>query len=297
MATILITGGNGQLGSELKKISGQFSGYNFIFTDIAELDISDPTASNNFIAANKPEWIINCAAYNAVDKAETDFENALKINAGAVKNIAVAISGTATRFIHISTDYVFDGNNHRPYNEENQPAPSTRYGQSKLQGEKEALEHHQGSMVIRTSWLYSSFGSNFVKTIIAKAIETGKLNVVFDQVGTPTYAADLAEVIMTIVSGTIKNKFPFVPGLYHYSNEGVCSWYDFAKAITDIAGIECRVNPVLSAEFNSIAKRPFYSVMDKSKIKERYNVEIPHWSDSLKKCIPLIFNTINHERI
>jgi dTDP-4-dehydrorhamnose reductase len=296
MVTILITGGNGQLGSELKKISGQFSGYNFLFTDMAELDISDPTATKEFIAANKPDWIINCAAYNAVDKAETDFEKALSINAGAVKNIVDSIYGTSTRFIHVSTDYVFDGNNHRPYNEENQPSPSTLYGQSKLQGEKEALKH-QGCMVIRTSWLYSSFGSNFVKTIIAKAVETGKLNVVFDQIGTPTYAADLAEAIMSVVSGTIKNKFPFVSGLYHYSNEGVCSWYDFAKTIIDITGITCTVNPVLSANFNSIAKRPFYSVMDKSKIKDRYNLEIPHWVDSLKKCIPLIYNTINHERI
>ncbi len=296
MVTILITGGNGQLGNELKRISGHFSGYNFIFTDMAELDIRDSVAVQGFISANKPDWIINCAAYNAVDKAETDKENAFGINSGAVKNIAGSITGTPTRFIHVSTDYVFNGNSHRPYNEEDAPSPLTQYGRSKSDGETEALKH-QGSMVIRTSWLYSPYGTNFVKTIIEKAIAKGSLNVVFDQIGTPTYAADLATAIMSIISGTIKNKFPFVPGIYHYSNEGVCSWYDFAMAIISLTGIECTVNPVLSTSFNSVAKRPFYSVMDKSKIKERYDLRIPHWADSLKKCLPLIYNTNNHERI
>jgi len=290
MVTILITGGDGQLGNELRNISKNFSGYDFIFTDVKQLDICDPSAVKEFMSVNNPDWIINCAAYNGVDKAESDKESALKINTHAVENIVASIEGSNSKFIHVSTDYVFDGTNHRPYTEEDIPSPATAYGFSKRQGEIAALKH-KGAMVIRTSWLYSSYGSNFVKTIIQKAIETGSLNVVFDQIGTPTYAGDLAEAIMAIVAGTIKNKFPFVPGIYHYSNEGVCSWYDFAVAITEEAEIGCSVNPVLSSTYASKAKRPFYSVLDKSKIKERYNIVVPYWRTSLKKCIALLSKT------
>lgn len=287
MATILILGCNGQLGSEIKALSKFFSGYDFIFTDVEQLNICDREKTVSFIAQSQPDWIVNCAAYNAVDKAESEPDKARLINTIATKNIAEAIDGSSTRFIHVSTDYVFDGTHHQPYNEEDIPMPATAYGKSKRDGEIEALKH-QGTTIIRTAWLYSSFGANFVKTIQKKAAETGALNVVFDQVGTPTYAADLANAIMTIISGVIKNKHPYKPGIYHYTNEGVCSWYDFAKAITELSNIECSITPVLSSSYNSIAKRPFYSVLDKTKIKETYNIDIPYWRRSLEKCINLL---------
>ncbi len=287
MAVILITGASGQLGSELKVVSKNYLGYEFIFTDIDELDITDNKEVIQFIKAYSPDWIINCAAYNFVDKAEDEPAMANLLNSAAVRNISDAIKGSECRFIHISTDYVFDGNANVPYNETSPTGPAGVYGNSKLAGEKEAMNHH-GSMVIRTSWLYSSFGANFVKTIIRKGKEKGLLKVVFDQVGSPTYAADLASAIMQIVAGVIRNQAAFNAGIYHYSNEGVCSWYDFATEIIKEVGINCQVLPVLSSEYITAAKRPFYSVLDKSKIKETYNLEIPHWRTSLKKCIKLL---------
>ncbi len=287
MAVILITGANGQLGNELKVVSGKYLGYEFIFTDTEELDITSSQKVKKFITANNPDWIINCAAYNFVDKAEDEPAAANLVNSSAVKNISEALKGSDCRFIHFSTDYVFTGNEHTPYNETSPTGPQGAYGNSKLAGEKEALTHH-GSMVIRTSWLYSSFGSNFVKTIISKGKEKGLLKVVFDQIGTPTYAADLALAVVNIVAGVIRNQIAFNPGIYHYSNEGVCSWYDFAIEIVREAGISCKVVPILSSGFPSKVRRPFYSVLDKSKIKETYNLEIPHWRESLKKCIKLL---------
>jgi len=284
MATILITGANGQLGNELKSISKSFYGYDFIFTDIDELDITDPVQTSEFIRKNEPGWIVNCTAYNGVDKAETEPDKAMLINSTAVLNISESIKGTACRFIHVSTDYVFNGNASVPYDENVNPDPQTSYGRSKLAGEKAAMLHNY-SMVIRTAWLYSSHGSNFVKTILQKAKENDSLRVVFDQIGTPTWAADLGGAIMNIISSVIRNQVAFNAGIYHYSNEGVCSWYDFATAIVEEAGMKCRVNPILSGEFKSAAKRPSYSVLDKSKIKENYNLEIPHWKCSLKKCL------------
>ncbi len=291
MAVILVTGASGQLGNEIRKVSSNYCGYDFIFTDIDTLDITNPSVIKEYINDTRPNWIINCAAYNAVDKAESEPDKALQINARAVDNITGAISGTDCRFIHISTDYVYDGRSNVPYSESVLPNPLSVYGRSKYEGEKAALMH-PGSMIIRTSWLYSSFGSNFVKTIIRLAKEKGFVSVVFDQTGTPTYAADLAEAIIKIVSGVIRNQHAFVAGIYNYSNEGVCSWYDFAVEIVRESGLDCRVNPLLSSEYHATAQRPFYSVMDKKKIKETYDLIIPHWRTSLKKCISLLEDQI-----
>jgi len=290
MAIILITGANGQLGNELKVASKNFFGYDFIFTDIDTLDISSLDQTEMFIRKNRPDWIINCAAYNQVDKAESEPEMALLINGIAVKNIAEAIKNTECKFIHISTDYVYDGLSNVPLIETMLPNPLSAYGKSKLAGENYALLHH-ATMIIRTSWLYSSFGANFVKTIIRHAKEKESLRVVFDQTGTPTYAADLAGAIMTIVSGVIRNQVAFNAGIYNYSNEGVCTWYDFAVEIVRETGIDCSVYPVLSKEYQQAAQRPLYSVMNKNKMKENYNLTIPHWRVSLEKCIKLLKNT------
>jgi dTDP-4-dehydrorhamnose reductase len=287
MAVILITGANGQLGSELKNASKSYYGYDFIFTDISDLDISSPDKTADFIIKRKPDWIINCVAYNFVDKAEDEYDKALLINGTAVKNIAEVIKGSECKFIHISSDYVFDGQANIPYNENSVPNPRSAYGRSKLDGEKGALLHH-GSMIIRTSWLYSSYGSNFVKTILVKAKEHDSLKVVFDQIGSPTWAADLAEAILSIIAGVIRNRIAFNAGVYHYSNEGVCSWYDLAMETVKEAGLQCKIIPILSKDYHAAAKRPFYSVLDKSKIKENYSLEIPHWRNSLKKCIKLL---------
>jgi len=289
MATILITGSDGQLGSELKLVSKNYYGYDFIFTDLDTLDITDNHNTKDFIQKLKPDWIINCAAYNQVDKAESDIETAMLVNSVAVKNISESIEGTDCRFIHFSTDYVFSGKSFTPYNEYSVPDPESVYGRSKLAGEKAALSHH-AAMVIRTSWLYSSYGANFVKTILKKAKEKESLNVVFDQIGTPTFAADLAEAVISIIAGVIRNQIAFIPGIYHYSNEGVCSWYDFAEAVVSEAGINCRIIPILSAQYPTAAKRPAMSVLDKGKIKENYNLIIPHWRSSLKKCIEIIIH-------
>jgi dTDP-4-dehydrorhamnose reductase len=287
MAVILITGSNGQLGNELKVVSKNFYGYDFIFTDIDSLDITNSGSLSEFIHKTAPDWIINCAAYNLVDKAESESDLAMLINGIAVKNIAEAIQGTECRFIHVSSDYVYDGKSNVPYNENVTVNPLSAYGRSKLAGEKYALQHHR-SMVIRTSWLYSSFGNNFVKTILRHGSEKESLNVVFDQTGTPTYAADLADAIMSIVSGVIRNQLAMNAGIYNYSNEGVCTWYDFACEIIRESGLSCIVIPVLSQEFKQIAYRPSYSVMDKTKIKENYGLSIPHWRTSLLKCIKLL---------
>ncbi len=287
MAVILITGANGQLGSELKVESKNFYGYDFIFTDIDSLDITNPLQLSDFISKSRPDWIINCAAYNLVDKAESEPDKADSINALAVKNIADCINGSECRLIHISSDYVYDGKASVPYNEDSQTNPLSAYGRSKLAGEKFALTH-PGTMVIRTSWLYSSFGTNFVKTILRHGGEKPSLRVVFDQTGSPTYASDLAGAIMNIISGVIRNHFALKAGIYNYSDEGVCSWYDFATEIISEAGLSCKINPVLTKDYRQEAMRPAYSVMDKYKIKENYGLSIPHWRSSLKQCLKLL---------
>lgn len=287
MAIILITGAKGQLGNELKVVSKNFYGYDFVFTDVDTLDLTSKEQTSEFINKTKPDWIINCAAYTQVDKAESEPELALLINGTAVKNITEVIKGTDCRFIHVSSDYIYDGQANTPYSENTPANPQSVYGRSKLAGEKYALLH-QGSMIIRTSWLYSSFGNNFVKTILRHGAEKESLNVVFDQTGSPTYAADLAKAILSIVSGVIRNQIAMNSGIYNYSDEGVCTWYDFACEIVKEAGLNCHIKPILSKDFQQIAKRPSYSVMDKSKIRENYGLTIPHWRSSLIKCIKLL---------
>ena len=285
MKNVLITGANGQLGSEIRVLSAEYKEYAYFFTDIEELDICDEQAVMEFVQANNIHVIVNCAAYTAVDKAEENVELCTRLNGDAVGYLARAAERVCAEFIQISTDYVFDGTAHVPYKEAFSTCPESVYGRTKLAGEQNALEFCSRSMVVRTAWLYSSFGNNFVKTMIRLGRERESLGVVFDQIGTPTYARELAHVIFVAIRHGI------VPGIYHFSNEGVCSWYDFTKAIHRLAGITtCKVKPLHTSEYPTKAKRPHYSVLDKTKIKEVYHVEIPYWEASLKECISkLIF--------
>lgn len=285
MTKILITGANGQLGSEIRKSSVLFPDFSFVFTDLNELDITSPSAVEAMLAEEKPQWLINCAAYTAVDKAETDEETAWLINAVAPAILAEKSKAVGCRFVQISTDYVFDGKNHRPYIEDDQVCPTSIYGKTKLEGELISLTNNPETLVIRTSWLYSSFGNNFVKSMIKFGQERDQLNVIFDQVGTPTYAGDLAVAILEIIRKTESGASNFVPGTYHYSNEGVCSWYDFTIAIHQIYGIDCVVNAIESKDYPSVVARPPYSVLNKSKIKSIFGISVPYWRQSLEKCI------------
>lgn len=287
---VMVTGAYGQLGSSLSELSAQFSGLQLILTDFDSLDITDRDSVVGYVESNRPDFLVNCAAYTAVDKAETDMESAFRLNALGPENLAIACRQIGARLIHVSTDYVFDGKNNRPYSEEDLPNPQGVYGSTKLEGEKLVMKQLPESVIIRTSWLYSSYGHNFVKTMIRLGSEKDSLNVVYDQTGTPTYAGDLALTILKVISQSAKNPDYWKSGIYHYSNLGVCSWYDFAVEIHKMAGISCRVTPVLSAVFQTVAKRPSYSVLDKSKIQTVYGIEIPYWRDSLMKCIQLILN-------
>lgn len=284
---IIITGANGQLGRELQNIAGLYPALQFIFTDVNELDITNHNACVEFVEKHRPHFLINCAAYTAVDKAEEDKNNATKINVDAVKNLTEACKQTGCALVHISTDYVFDGKNYRPYVETDETNPQSVYGETKLQGEKIALAYNK-SMVIRTSWLYSAYGNNFVKTMLRLGNERKELNVVFDQIGTPTYAADLAKAILDIINKTVLGNKNFEPGIFHYSNEGVCSWYDFAQTIMQTAKIDCMVKPIETKDYPTAAKRPFYSVLNKSKIKFIFDIEIPHWEKSMQHCINIL---------
>ena len=282
---ILVTGAYGQLGNELKERSNNYPAHEFLFTDVESLDITSKIAVQEYFRKNNPEFVINCAAYTAVDKAETDAENARLINAVAPGFLAKAAKDTGAGLIHISTDYVFSGDSFLPYTENNPVKPLGVYGQTKLEGEERTQQENHNTVIIRTSWLYSSFGNNFVKTMLRLGQERAKLKVVYDQTGTPTYAGDLANAILQIAENYKKQSAKYVPGIYHYSNEGVASWYDFALAVFELAGVNCKVLPVLSEEFPTAAKRPHYSVLNKSKIKATFNLEIPYWKDSLKICI------------
>ncbi len=282
MANILITGANGQLGSEIRKISNQYPELKFSFTDVAELDITSAEKVAEFLAEFRPEFLVNCAAYTAVDKAETDESTATLLNATAVGILAEQSAKFNCKMIHISTDYVFNGNGPRPYKEDNLVDPQSAYGRTKLEGEILCQQNNPESMIIRTSWLYSAFGNNFVKTMLRLGNERPELGIVADQIGSPTNAADLASAILTIISSVVNQTKSFVPGIYHYSNEGVASWYDFTKAIFEIAEINCFVKPISSEDYPSPVQRPAYSVMDKSKIKITFGLQIPHWRDSLK---------------
>lgn len=283
MKKILVTGANGQLGNELKVASKNYNQFDYFFTDLDELNICNKNEIDNFVKSNKIDLIINCAAYTNVDKAEDDVDLCYHINHEAVKNIAEVAYENQLMVIHVSTDYVFDGKSSFPYTEEMPVAPITVYGKSKLAGENVLLESAGNSIIIRTSWLYSSFGNNFVKTMLKLGKERDLLKVIFDQVGTPTYAADLAEAILQIIDSN-----NFISGIYNYSNEGVCSWYDFTKKILKTAGIDCKVMPIETKDYPSRALRPHYSVLNKLKLKSIYKIEIPYWEDSLEKCIAIL---------
>ena len=280
---ILITGCNGQLGNEMQLLEKENPQHTYFNTDVAELDITDQTAIETFVSENAIDGIVNCAAYTAVDKAEENQDLCMKLNATAPDYLAQAIEKRGGWMIQISTDYVFDGTNHKPYTEADSVCPNSTYGRTKLAGEQAVMAGCKKSMIIRTAWLYSTFGNNFVKTMIRLGKEKPELGVIFDQIGTPTYARDLAVAIFAAINQGI------VPGIYHFSNEGVISWYDFTKAIHRIAGITtCRVRPLHTEEYPTPANRPHYSVLDKTKIKQTYSIEIPYWEESLVECVKLL---------
>ena len=277
---ILITGCNGQLGNEMQLLEKENPQHTYYNTDVAELDITDQAAIEKFVNDHEIDGIVNCAAYTAVDKAEDNQELCQLLNTVAPGYLASAVEKRGGWMIQISTDYVFDGTNHTPYKESEPTCPNSVYGCTKLAGEEAAQKGCQKTMIIRTAWLYSTFGNNFVKTMIRLGKEKPELGVIFDQIGTPTYARDLAVAIFAAINQGV------VPGIYHFSNEGVISWYDFTKAIHRIAGITtCHVRPLHTSEYPTPANRPHYSVLDKTKIKQTYNIEVPYWEESLKECI------------
>jgi len=288
---ILVTGAYGQLGSELKELAENIAAHHFLFSDSDTLDIADESQVMDFFDKENPEFVINCAAYTAVDKAETEMQTAQIVNTTGPALLAKYTRLHNAGLIHISTDYVFNGKSYIPYSETDPVQPESVYGKTKLAGENFILSSGSKAVIIRTSWLYSSFGNNFVKTMLRLGNERDLLKVVFDQVGTPTYAADLAKAIFSIVSVYKNDPEKFETGVYHFSNEGVASWYDFAKSIFEISGINCKVLPVLSGEFPTPAKRPAYSVLNKSKIKSTFNLEIPYWKESLEICLKKLQKT------
>lgn len=281
MLKVLVTGANGQLGRAIKKLSDFYKDIDLIFTDIPELDLTDKTSTNAFVLNSGVSYIINCAAFTAVDDAEIQKESAFLVNSEALRILSEIALKTGIRIIHISTDYVFDGKSFRPYTEEDITNPKTVYGQSKLEGEKHLLAIGN-SMIIRTSWLYSEMEQSFVQKILKVAKQNKEIKVIYDQIGSPTSAYDLAKVILEIVSGVQDKKFDFVPGIFHYSNEGIASWYDFAVDILKSQNIICKVVPVESDEYPTRAIRPHYSVLSKRKIKNTYGIQISHWRTSLQ---------------
>lgn len=280
---ILVTGANGQLGNEMRVVAGEQTALVYHFTDVAELDICDEQAVERFVVEGAIDCIVNCAAYTNVNKAEEDAVLCDRLNHLAPANLARVAARHRIGLVHVSTDYVFNGEHYVPYREDDATCPNSVYGVTKLAGEEAIRTIHPEAVIIRTAWLYSSFGNNFVKTMLRLGKEREELGVVFDQIGTPTYARDLARAIQHIVGSGI------VPGIYHYSNEGVCSWYDFTKAIFDLAGITtCCLKPLHTDEYPTPAARPHYSVLDKTKIKQTYGVKVPHWMDSLRECIKMM---------
>jgi dTDP-4-dehydrorhamnose reductase len=280
MKNILITGANGQLGNEMRVVSAEQEQLVYHFTDVAELDICDIEAIERYVVDHAIDCIVNCAAYTNVNKAEEDTELCDKLNHQAPANLARVAAKHQVGLIHVSTDYVFNGEHHLPYKEDEPTCPNSVYGATKLAGEQAIQTLHPAAVIIRTAWLYSTFGNNFVKTMLRLGSERDELGVVFDQIGTPTYARDLARAIQHILVKGI------VPGIYHYSNEGVCSWYDFTKMIFALGGITtCQLKPLHTDEYPTPAARPHYSVLDKTKIKQTYGVEVPYWVDSLRECI------------
>ena len=287
---VLITGSNGQLGSEIKELASDYENLECIFKDLPGLDICDTDALNTFIIDQHINVVINCAAYTAVDKAEEEALIAQKVNSEGVLNLANALKKVDGKLIHISTDYVFDGNHSQPYKESDPVSPIGVYGQTKRAGELAVLNSSIDAIVIRTSWLYSVYGNNFVKTMLRLGNEKKSIQVVSDQKGTPTFAKDLAKTCLDILSDVSSTNLSNKGSLYHYSNEGVASWYDFATAIMKISNIDCKVIPIETKDYPTQARRPMYSVLDKSKIKSDFKVTILHWRDSLANCI----KKINH---
>jgi dTDP-4-dehydrorhamnose reductase len=287
---VLITGSNGQLGSEVRELAANYSKLDLVFKNSHELDICNFDELQNFIIKNNIISVINCAAYTAVDAAEEDEQIAKKVNAKGVFNIVKALQKVNGKLIHISTDYVFDGNHFLPYKESDPVSPIGVYGETKRAGELAVINSDIDSIVIRTSWLYSFYGNNFVKTMLRLGNERDELGVIFDQVGTPTYARDLAKTSLEILCGDSSVDISKNGNLYHYSNEGVASWYDFAISIMELGGENCKVKPIQTKDYPTLAKRPQYSVLNKSKIKTDFNIEIPYWRDSLKDCIEKIKN-------
>ncbi len=282
MKKILVTGSNGQLGSSINKVQTEYEKARYFFTDVADLDITDGNAVRHFVVENDINFIINCAAYTAVDKAEDEFDLAKKINAKGPGVLAkIAAEKNATLF-HVSTDYVFDGTAHEPYKEEDVCMPPSAYGKSKLLGEEEVLEYGQNAVILRTSWLYSEFGHNFLKSMIKYGTERDELKVVFDQIGSPTYASRLAKGILCMIHS---NQVIDGNQIYHFSNEGVCSWYDFAVEIMKACEIDCKITPIQSFEYPLPAPRPFYSVLNKAKVRKEYQLNIPHWRVDMLDCI------------
>jgi len=281
MSRVLVTGSNGQVGSEIRELASSYP-YEFYFTDSKELDMTDGKKVREYIEKNDIKTIINCAAYTAVDKAESEREIADKINHPAVKNLAQIANDNDIKLIHISTDYVFDGQNYKPYTEDDSTNPQGVYGQTKLDGEKAMIGvNPKNSIIIRTSWVYSYYGANFVKTMLRLGKEKESLGVVYDQVGTPTYAKDLARTILDILPQVDNQNVE----IYNYSNEGVLSWYDFAKEIMYMSKLSCTVNPIETKDYPTPAKRPHYSLLNKSKIKNKFDIEIPYWKDGLDDCL------------
>jgi dTDP-4-dehydrorhamnose reductase len=283
MIRILVTGANGQVGSELRFLSESLQQCQFTFTDRTELDIANAEVVKGYFEQHSFDYLINCAAYTAVDKAESEKELAYQINAEAPSMLAGVAAKHGCRYIHISTDFVFDGTASQPITEEAATNPLSVYGASKLQGDLDVMANNKDALIVRTSWVYSSFGNNFVKTILRLCKERETLNVIYDQVGTPTYARDLAACILNIITSG-----KWESGIYNYSNEGVASWYDFAVAIKDIAGLKTRILPIETKDYPTPATRPKYSVLNKKKMKDTFAVEIPYWRESLEDCIKLL---------
>ena len=283
--TILVTGSGGQLGMEIWKLSEQYPSYKFLFTTKEDLPVNDLKSLKNFFANQQIDYCINCAAYTAVDKAESEKEKSFSINADAAGSLAVICKAHQAQLIHISTDYVFDGTSSIAYKEDDKVSPINVYGLSKLKGEELVLNNNSSAVIIRTSWVYSSFGNNFVKTMFRLLNEKESIKVVDDQYGCPTYAADLATVIMKIVDRKDKAS---IAGIFNYCNAGVTSWYDFAQEIKKIINSKCIIKPIPSEQYPTPARRPQYSVLDTIKIKETFNISIPHWKDSLHSCLTLV---------
>lgn len=283
MKKVLVTGAHGQVGTELNFLSSLLETHSFTFVGKTDLNIADAQEVSNLLTKQKFDVVINCAAYTAVDKAESENELAFKVNAEGAGNLAKSCKLSGAKFVHISTDFIFDGTLARPLLESDSTNPLSVYGASKLEGEKQVIQNNPDALIIRSSWVYSSFGNNFVKTILKLCKERESLNIIFDQIGTPTYARDLADVILKIVMNE-----EWKPGIYNYSNEGAASWYDFAVAIRDIAGLKTKILPIETHQYPTPAVRPKYSVLNKEKIKETFGLEIPYWRSSLEKCIALL---------